>query len=394
MPIRAERSVHVVLIEDSSSDAAVIQRALSQSSSAFEFRVVDSAEAFESLLGDGWPDVFIGDYTLPGWDGAAALALAAERKPEVPFLFVSGTIGEERAAELIRLGAADYVLKDRLSRLPHAVNRALELAEERRERTRQEAELAEFTWVASHDLQESLRTIASHLELWGREYGGRLGPEADQLVERAVLGARHMHARINGLLARSPRPSPTEPPSPATARPPAVVPGNEADGSQRATSEVLAAIPVRDGAGSQPLRILIVEDNDDHAQLAHWAFEETGSGALLERASSGEEALDRLRRSIPRGPDPRPDVVLLDLRLSGVSGHRVLETVKADPLLRSIPVIVLSTTGSEADRVRAFASGANSYLVKPLEFERLVDLARSIESYWGEWNLAPYSTRG
>ena len=97
-------------------------------------------DTFEKELSEFRPHVILADFSLPGFDGFEALAIARERCPEIPFLFVSGAIGEERAIESMKRGATDYVLKDRLSRLVPAVERALSEAEERSERKR--AELA------------------------------------------------------------------------------------------------------------------------------------------------------------------------------------------------------------------------------------------------------------
>src|SRR4051794_4434575 len=87
------------------------------------------------------PDLILSDFTLPGFDGAIALLIANSRRPEIPFIFVSGTIGEERAVEALKCGATDYVLKDRLLRLGAAVRRALREARERSERLEAEAAL-------------------------------------------------------------------------------------------------------------------------------------------------------------------------------------------------------------------------------------------------------------
>jgi diguanylate cyclase (GGDEF)-like protein/PAS domain S-box-containing protein len=102
---------------------------------------VDSEPSFEQALREFAPDVILSDFSMPGFDGMAALALARELAPDTPFIFVSGTIGEEYAIRALKNGATDYVLKSNLLRLPAAVERALAEARERRERRRTEAEL-------------------------------------------------------------------------------------------------------------------------------------------------------------------------------------------------------------------------------------------------------------
>src|SRR5690606_33825699 len=107
---------------------------------AIEWRLAVSESDFRSAL-TGEPHLILADYTLPGFDGLKALRISLERCPDTPFLFVSGSLGEERAIEALKSGATDYVLKDRLQRLPAVVNRALTEARERRERRQAEAAL-------------------------------------------------------------------------------------------------------------------------------------------------------------------------------------------------------------------------------------------------------------
>lgn len=118
-------SIKVLLIEDSPTDAELVKRQLRRSGLDVETRwAKDSAELSEALPSAHW-DLVLSDYWLPGFDVLAAYRLVREAFPDVPFVVVSGTIGEERAVELMRLGAADYVLKDHLSRLGGVVDRVL-----------------------------------------------------------------------------------------------------------------------------------------------------------------------------------------------------------------------------------------------------------------------------
>ena len=107
-----------------------------------ELARVPSRDAFAAALEEGGIDLILADYALPGFDGLSAMRLAKELRPSVPFIFVSGTLGEEVAIEALKSGATDYVLKHRLERLLPAVQRAMREAEERRERERVEEELA------------------------------------------------------------------------------------------------------------------------------------------------------------------------------------------------------------------------------------------------------------
>lgn len=127
----APHPVRLLLLEDSPRDAELVERELRRAQLQFSISVVDGEEAFRSELENSDPDVILSDYHLPGFDGVLALRIARLIAPSTPFIFVSGSIGEERAVEALREGATDYVLKDRLSRLPSAIVRA---QAERRER--------------------------------------------------------------------------------------------------------------------------------------------------------------------------------------------------------------------------------------------------------------------
>jgi two-component system, NarL family, sensor histidine kinase UhpB len=132
-----------VLLEDHPDDAELIQLELARNGLAVEWRHVVSERDFRDALAGTPPDLVLADYTLPGFDGLTALRIALELAPDVPFIFVSGSLGEERAIEALKSGATDYVLKDRLQRLPAVVNRALTEARERRERRQAESALEE-----------------------------------------------------------------------------------------------------------------------------------------------------------------------------------------------------------------------------------------------------------
>jgi diguanylate cyclase (GGDEF)-like protein/PAS domain S-box-containing protein len=133
--------IRVLLTEDVAADAELEVRELKRAGLRFSHRVVETEESFTSALREFAPDVILSDFSMPGFDGMAALALARELCPDTPFIFVSGTIGEEYAIRALKSGATDYVLKSNLVRLPAAVERALAEARQRRERRRTEAEL-------------------------------------------------------------------------------------------------------------------------------------------------------------------------------------------------------------------------------------------------------------
>lgn len=141
--IQVSRPLDVLLVEDSAIDAELIERELRLAGLEFVTRRISSLEELDRALDQAWPDLVLSDFTLPGFGGLEALRVVRERRAPVPFLFVSGTIGEDRAIEALKQGATDYILKDRLARLVPAIARAFEDVAERERRSRAEAALKE-----------------------------------------------------------------------------------------------------------------------------------------------------------------------------------------------------------------------------------------------------------
>lgn len=142
-------------------------------------------------------------------------------------------------------------------------------------------------------------------------------------------------------------------------------------------------------AVGRPLEVLFVEDDDDHAELVVRSLEEHGIGNRLTRLVDGEAALDYLYRRGAYVDATVPDVILLDLRLPRVDGLEVLRQLKADPELRRIPVVVLTTSEKDSDIARAYDLSANAYVVKPVDFSRFFDLIRDLGFFWLAWNRPP-----
>jgi len=140
---------------------------------------------------------------------------------------------------------------------------------------------------------------------------------------------------------------------------------------------------------TQKPTILLIEDNPDHAELVLRSFRDHQLSVNIKHATDGEMALDYLLRQgqfSDAATSPRPLVILLDLRLPKVDGLDVLKVIKADNELRRIPVIVLTTSEAEIDLVRAYDSYANSYLVKPVDFDKFIKLMNQLGIYWLDWN--------
>lgn len=135
--------------------------------------------------------------------------------------------------------------------------------------------------------------------------------------------------------------------------------------------------------------VLLVEDEPAHAEIVRRNFVDFCPANRLVHVADGQAALDYLfRRAQYCDPErsPRPALVLLDLRLPKVDGLEVLRTVKTDPALCRIPVVILTTSAAETDVAKAYDNHANSYLVKPVDFPRFVALMETLGRYWLTWN--------
>ena len=128
--------------------------------------------------------------------------------------------------------------------------------------------------------------------------------------------------------------------------------------------------------------ILLVEDNPADVRLTEEALKEASAQTRLHVARDGLEALRFLRREEEHAGAPRPDLVLLDLNLPGLHGSSVLEQVKADPELRRIPVVILTTSPSEDDIINAYDHHVNSYIRKPVDLDQFLAVLRAIDQYW------------
>ncbi len=153
-----KRPLRILHLEDDPMDAELVRANLTREGLDCEVWVVATEEEFGAALDQGDIDLILADFSLPTFDGMGALAMVRKRHPDLPFVFVSGRLGEEAAIESLRNGATDYVLKNRLARLAPAVNRALDEAVERAERRKAEQELAE-AYREIRERAESYQTL-------------------------------------------------------------------------------------------------------------------------------------------------------------------------------------------------------------------------------------------
>ena len=136
------------------------------------------------------------------------------------------------------------------------------------------------------------------------------------------------------------------------------------------------------GTGAGPLEVLLVEDSPGDVRLTREAFRDAKVHIKLHVASDGTKAMAFLNREGEHADAPRPDLILLDLNLPKKDGRQVLEEIKVSPTLKSIPVVILTTSSSEADILRSYMLHANCYITKPVGLEGFLKVVRSIDNFW------------
>ncbi len=198
MPDKAGSPVRILLLEDSDIDAELLTGHLAKADVDFQIKRVIRRDAFVQALDDGGFDLIIADYSLPDFDGLAALELSQAKARETPFIFLSGIVGEEFATNALRRGATDYVLKRNLSRMPTSIDRALADAHQRAERRKAEAALRDLNatlemqveartrerdriWRLSRDLF-AVADAAGRLHAINPAWGGVLGHSAESVL--------------------------------------------------------------------------------------------------------------------------------------------------------------------------------------------------------------------
>jgi signal transduction histidine kinase len=193
-----QRELRVLLLEDNAPHAELVEHFLRESGLRFSILRVETREAYEQALAEHAPDMILSDYALPSFDGYAALAIAKQKAPTTPFIFVTGTMGEEVAIETLKNGATDYVLKTRLARLGPAVQRALRESADRRERQRAEDKLRRSL--------DQLRALTSYLQYVREEERTRIAREVHDELGQALTGLKLDMSWLASRLSKNAKP--------------------------------------------------------------------------------------------------------------------------------------------------------------------------------------------
>lgn len=223
------KPLRLLIVEDSEDDAQILAHELRHGGYEVSWRRVETPSALrEALASDPW-DLVASDHVAGRLDGLQALAIVRERDDLVPFVFVSGTVGEDVAVAAIKAGASDYILKGQMRRLVPAVDRELQEAAHRRHEsaklaeeaaarhealdrqveertadlTRSNQELEWFAYSAAHEIEEPLRMVASYAELLSERLRHQVGddPETSELLGYALDGTKRLQQRVRDLLA-------------------------------------------------------------------------------------------------------------------------------------------------------------------------------------------------
>jgi DNA-binding response OmpR family regulator len=198
----------ILILEDDENDADLMQRELKGSNLRFAVEVVQTRESFEHALRNFKPDIILSDYSLPSFDGIAAFHIKENLSPDIPFIIVSGIIGEEKAVELIKDGVTDYVLKDNLVSLTFKIKRALKESEQRKTKKLTDArlktqykELFEIALLQSHQVRVPMTQIIGLFKLF--KFDNLIDPINGEILSRLNVVALSMDNIVHNIVKKT-----------------------------------------------------------------------------------------------------------------------------------------------------------------------------------------------
>jgi len=147
------------------------------------------------------------------------------------------------------------------------------------------------------------------------------------------------------------------------------------------------------GTDAEPIEVLLVEDSPGDVRLTREAFKDAKVHINMHVSSDGMQAMAFLKREGEHANAPRPDMILLDLNLPKKDGREVLEEIKESPTLKSIPVVILTTSASEEDILRSYRLHANCYITKPVDLDGFLKVVKSIDAFWLSVVKLPHGAR-
>lgn len=210
-----EANLKILVLEDNPNDADLLYRELKKSGLNFTAKTINTREEFEDALQNFNPDIILSDYSLPAFDAVTAFGIKQNKNPHIPFIIVSGIIGEENAVELIKNGVTDYTPKNKLYTLSSKIERALKETEERKEKiiiaaklriqaaelTIANKELQLFVHISSHDLQEPLRKFQIAASRIDAEDYNAISANGKEQFKRMKDAAQSMQTLIEDILS-------------------------------------------------------------------------------------------------------------------------------------------------------------------------------------------------
>ncbi len=203
-----KNKLKILILEDNIDDVNLLKLELRKLDFEVVYEIVQTRETFEKALEVFGPDIILSDYSLPSFDGVTAFHIKQKTHPDIPFILVSGIIGDENAVELIKNGVTDYALKDQLYSLIPKIQRALKEAEDKREKIKsdnllklQNDKLFEIAFLQSHEVRKPVANILGILDLINEEDPG--DPENIELIPLLLVAAKELDSVINQIVQKT-----------------------------------------------------------------------------------------------------------------------------------------------------------------------------------------------